>query len=318
MSYEIDGKKYYRVTSVISGKECEAIAYNIRHEVSKDIVINAVTLPGTLMHYKNERYLREMKGLGPPEDLVWNDGENKILDLWEKNDQIEERLYMPANEGFEGFLQFIHSLEYASSSGERIPGIDPVFIEKRLHTDDFAGSGMSVAGTVDLIARVWLKGTVNQNYFYECKHHRENDPNCQCGWMWVVTVMDWKYSIKKQASHREQMSAYHYMALKSGVVDIATENGRFPINHENWSILFKQPGHKIGYTIFKYEQDISGFLEACKILKSPKFRSLNHRNFTYGLKGRCMFCAYQNACPDRQTVTESQIVVEEQRYKVDE
>ncbi|RLI54363.1 MAG: hypothetical protein DRP09_13265 [Candidatus Thorarchaeota archaeon] len=299
MAYERDGKSYYRVTGVLSGLECEAVAWNIRNKTSTNLVANAVTLPGSLMHWKIEKFLSEVKGYEPPPPIEWGHGSEKIIKRWNDEGTIQERLVMPANEGFEGFLQFFRSFEY--NDGERRHnGIDPIFIEKTMFVDDFMGTGMAVAGTVDLIARVRLKGKVEEDgLFHECKHIQPHDPLCDCKYHWVVTIMDWKYSIRKQASHPEQLSTYRYMAEVTGVLNDATEYGRYPLNHENWSVLFKKPNHGIGYELFKYQYNINPFLEALDILKNPRFTTLNHRNYTKNLKGRCMFCQYQNHCPDR-------------------
>lgn len=307
--YRYDGDDYFRVTTIPSTKECEAVGYNVKHKVSTDLVKNAVTLPGTLMHWKNEKFLREVKGRAPPQTIRWDKGSLKILDEWEQNSVLQERLIMPANEGFEGFMQFYRSLEYVDDNGERKSGLDPILIEHNMFVENFANTGFRVAGTADLIARVWLKGKIEvDGYFHGCKHFSGDDPLCTCKSQWVVTLMDWKYSIMKQASHAEQLSAYHYMAVVTGAFDIASENGQFPTNYENWSCLFKKPNHQIGYALNSYPQDLSGFLSGLEIMRDPKFRSLNHRNFTYGLKGRCMFCAYQNNCPDRYSIDEDQTV----------
>ncbi|MBD3405076.1 MAG: hypothetical protein GF411_02935 [Candidatus Lokiarchaeota archaeon] len=299
MAYRRDGKDYYRVTGVIGGRECEAVAWNIRHGTEKSLVGNAITLPGSLVHWKIEKFLCEAKGYALPPPINWGPSAEKIIKRWEEAGQIQERLIMPANEGFEGFLQFYRSLYYFNDE-ERVPGLDPILIEQTMFVDDFMGTGMAVAGTADLIGRVWLKGQVaDDGYFHECAHHVPNDPLCECKSQWVVTLMDWKYSIRKQASHPEQLSTYHHMAEVTGNFDKASENGKYPINHECWSGLFKRPNNEIGYELYKYPVDTSAFLEALDILKEPKFRTLNHRNFRLGLKGRCMFCAYQNNCPDR-------------------
>lgn len=299
MAYRLKGKDYYRVTGVISGRECEAVAWNIKHGTKKSLVANAITLPGSLVHWKIEKFLREVKGYGPPEPLVWGTGGEIIIKRWQDDDEIQERLIMPANIGFEGFMQFYRAHEFNDGDVRR-SGIDPILIEQSLFVDDFMGTGISVAGTADLIARVWLKGQVEEDgYFHECKHLQPHDPLCKCTGQWVVTLMDWKFSIKKQASHPEQLSTYHHMAEVTGQFDIAGENGKYPVNGEVWSCLFKKPNHAIGYTLHKYEVNVKPFLDALEVLKQPKFRSLNHRNYTYGLKGRCMFCQYQNSCPDR-------------------
>jgi hypothetical protein len=324
--YRYQDEDYFRVTAVVSSKECEAVGYNVKQGTSKDLVVNAVTLPGSLMHWKIEKFLMEVKGRGPSEPIHWSTGALQILEEWEQNGELQERLIMPADEGFQGFLQFYRDPKYSyiNESGERVPGIDPILIEHNMFVQNFASTGFRVAGTTDLIARVWLKGRVEPDgYFHVCKHYRGDDPLCTCTHQWVVTVMDWKYSIMKQASHPEQLSAYHYMATVTGAFQIASENGNFPINYENWSGLFKKPNHAIGYDLWTYPQDLSGFLSALEIMRDPKPRTLNHRNFTYGLKGRCMFCAYQNNCPDRRMITEKQTVfvegdLSEGRYAVEE
>lgn len=309
--YRYEEQDYFRVTAVLSSKECEAVGYNVVHKVGTDLVTNAVTIPGILMHWKNEKFLREVKERAPPEPIRWNKGSLEILEGWEQNSELQERLVMPADEGFQGFLQFYRDpkFSYIDDNGERKSGINPILIEHNMFVENFSGTGFRIAGTADLIARVWLKGNIEADgYFHTCKHFSGDDPLCTCNQQWVVTLMDWKYSIMKQASHDEQLSAYHYMARVTGALDIASENGKYPINYENWSLLFKKPNHQIGYTLNSYPQDLSGFLSALEIMQDPRFRSLNHRNFTYGLKGRCMFCAYQNNCPDRRKIDEDQTV----------
>jgi hypothetical protein len=263
------------------------------------------------MHWKIEKFLREVKGRAPPQPIRWNKGSLQILEEWENNSELQERLIMPADEGFQGFLQFFRDPErsYIDGNDERQPGVDPILIEHNMFVENFANTGYRVAGTADLIARVWLKGKMEADgYFHGCKHFSGDDPLCTCKQQWVVTLMDWKYSIMKQASHSEQLSAYHYMAGVTGGFDIASENGRFPLNYENWSCLFKKPNHVIGHALNTCPQDLTPFLSALEIMQDPKPRSLNHRNFTYGLKGRCMFCAYQNNCPDRRSTSEDQTV----------
>ncbi len=309
--YRFNDKDYFRVTGVVSSKECEQVGHNIKNKVSKDLVTNAVTIPGSLMHWKNEKFLCEYKEYAPPSPIRWSKGANKILKSWEEAGEIQERLVMPANQGFEGFLQFWNKHHYEDENGVRISGIDPIMIEKSMFVENFANTGFAVAGTCDLIARVRLKGKIEEDgYFHECKHHRPHDPLCECSIQWVVTLMDWKYSIQKQPSHPEQLAAYHHMGGVTGAFDIVSENGRFPINHENWSCLFKKPNNVVGFTIHKYPQAkyLPAFLLALEIMRDPKPRSLNHRNYTYGLKGRCMFCAYQNNCRDRETSNEDQTV----------
>ena len=323
--YRYNEEDYFRVTAVLSAKECEAVGYNVKNKVSDNLVTNAVTIPGTLMHWKIEKFLFEVKGRGPPEPIRWSKGALEILEEWERNNVLHERLIMPADEGFQGFLQFYRNPEfsYIDDSGVRQPGIDPILIEHNMFVENFSGTGFRVAGTGDLIARVWLKGKMEHDgYFHSCKHFKGDDPLCTCTHQWVVTVMDWKYSVMRQASHNEQLSAYHYMARVTGAFDMATENGKYPINYENWSGLFKKPNHVIGYEVNKYPQDLAHFLSALEIMRDPKPRTLNHRNETYGLKGRCMFCAYQNNCPDRRSTSMDQTVyvegdLSEGRYGID-
>ena len=313
---ESDGKLFYRTTEVTSAPDCEARSYNVVHNVEKSLITNAVTMPGTAMHWRIEKFLRKEKGYAPPSPIVWSEGDKTIQERWYNEGVIRERLTIPVQEGFEGFMQFYRSLEFVDDDGERQSGLDPIFLERRLWTEDFEGTGLAIAGTVDLIARVWLKGTIEHDgYFHECKHIGQY-ASCQCEYQWTVTVADWKYSIQKQASHPEQMSSYHWKAANDGVpdkripstFDLATNNGEFPINYENWSVLLKKPNNRIGYTLHKYPQDTTAFLRACKIIMNPKFRTLSHRTMSYGLKGVCMFCQYPNNCPDRATTTESTLV----------
>ncbi len=317
--YRYRNRDYFRTTGVLSSKECQAVGYNIKNKVKKDLVTNAITIPGTLMHWKNEKFLREVKDLAPPEPTHWSKGAQEILDQWTKDGEIQERLIMPANQGFDGFMMFWKKYHHINEEGIEVPSIDPVLIEHTMYVDNFANTGMAVAGTADLIARVWLKGEIEEDgYFHECKHHIPYDPLCKCTHMWVVTLMDWKFSIRKQPSHPEQLSAYHYKAMVTGAFDIVSEDGKFPINHENWSLLFKRPNNVVGFTLNRYSQDIKPFLSALKIMEDPKFTSLNSRNYTFGLKGRCLFCSYQNNCPDRRTNDQDQTVyvLEENSEKI--
>lgn len=307
--YKINNREFYRVTSILGGLECEAVAWNVRYGKGEELLANSVTLPGSLMHWKIEKFMREKAGLGPPEPLTWGPGTEDIYRKWCEEGVEQERLIMPANEGFDGFLQFFKSMEWVDEDGVRHDGIIPVLIEQTMFVDDFHGTGIPVAGTADLIARVRLKGKVGEDgYFHECTHIQPFDPLCDCTYQWVVTVMDWKYSVNKQSSHAEQLSAYHYMAKVTGQFDIATENGKYPINFENWSVLFKRPNHAVGYTLYKYPYDIKPFLYALEILKHPRFISLSHRNFKTGLHGRCMFCPYANNCPERVVYSSDEVV----------
>jgi len=310
---ESDGKLFFRVTEVASAPDCEARAYNVVHRVEKDLITNAITMPGIAMHWRIEKFLSKEKGYVPPPAIEWSDGDKEIQERWHNDGSLRERLTMPVQEGFEGFMQFYRSLEFINEKGERQSGIDPVFLERRLWTEDFAGTGLAIAGTVDLIARIWLKGDIEDDgYFHECKHLKPYDTMCKCKHQWVVTVADWKYSVQKQKSHPEQMSAYHWNGMNDGdlekgvpsTFDMATDNGKFPINYENWSVLLKRPSNHIGFTIHKYPQDITAFLKACEIIKNPKFTSFSHRTSSYGLKMICTFCQYHGKhCPDGAVVS---------------
>lgn len=304
MSYRKDGKDYYRVTGVIGVKECEATGYNIVHRVKKDLVANAIALPGSLGHWKIEKFLCEVKEYAPPDPITWGSGAEQIIQRWFESGVLQERLTMPSDDCFEGFMCFYND-HFHHTGTELIPSIDPILIERTMFVEDFMGTGMSVAGTADLIARVWLKGNISEDgYFHECNHGECTE----CTSQWVVTLMDWKYSIRKQSSHPIQLSTYHHMAKITGAFDIASENGSYPINAENWSVLLKKPNNAIGYTRNKYSVDLTDFLDALKIMKAPQFRTFNHRTRRFGLKGRCMFCQYQNHCPDRVNYSSDGVV----------
>ena len=236
--YYRKGKNYYRVTEVLSALECENIAYQAKHgDPKRPRESHAVVIPGTFLHYRIERYLCEQADLAPPSVPVLNDGLKKIMEGWRENDSIDEKLHIPVKEGLLNFQHFWNAYD-----------ITPIAIEQRLFYEfDYQGKNYDLGGTVDLVGRVRLKGIVivdtgsGKQTFDRCKH-TDPDPLCQCDWHDVITMMDWKFSLRPHKNHSIQLSTYMWMADKLGLVKEWSMDYKYPINNEIWSVLLKFPG----------------------------------------------------------------------------
>jgi hypothetical protein len=292
MPYRRDGKNYYRVTEVLSSLECENIAYQIKHgDPKRPRESHAVVIPGTFLHYRIAKFLCEEADIEPPPVPVFNDGLQKIIDTWRDNGSIDEKLHIPVKEGFENFLHFWNAYD-----------LTPVAIEQTMfHSFEYGGKHYDLGGTVDLVARVKLKGTLFRDgkhlLFDRCKHV-DPDPLCQCEWHEVVTVMDWKFSLRPHKNHPIQLSIYRWMAEELGLMERWTHDYKYPANAENWSVLLKTRNGNVDHQLWKYQQDTEDFFEGCRILDNPRPRTINARTGHEGVKMRCSFCAERWNCPD--------------------
>ncbi len=290
--YRRKGKNYYRVTEVLSALECENLAYQAKHgDPKRPRESHAVVIPGTFLHYKIAKYLTELVDGVPQSVPVLNDGLSKIMKGWRDNDSIDEKLHIPVKEGFLNFMHFWNAYD-----------MKPVSIEQSMFYEfEHQGKSYDLGGTVDLVAKVRLKGTTFTNddrlLFDRCKHVTP-DPLCQCEWHDVITMMDWKFSLRPHANHPIQLSTYMWMAESLGFMKRWTKNYKYPANNEIWSVLLKTRNGEVAHQLWKYQQDMADFFEGCRILDDPRPRTINARTGHEGVKMRCSFCAERWNCPD--------------------
>lgn len=292
MPYRRKGKSYFRVTEVLASLECENIAYQIKKgDPKRPRESHAVVIPGTFLHYRIAKLLCEMKGVEPPSAPVLNDGLKKIMEAWRESDSIDEKLHIPVQEGLLNFHHFWDAYD-----------IKPVAIEQTMFYEfDHLGKHYDLGGTVDLVGRVRLKGTTftdgDRVLFSRCNHVTP-DPMCQCEWHDVITVMDWKYSLRPHKNHSIQLSVYRWMAEQLGLIEDWTHDYKYPANADNWSVLLKTRNGQVDHNLWKYQQDTEDFFEGCRILDDPRPRTINARTGHEGVKMRCSFCAERWNCPD--------------------
>lgn len=289
--HEPDGI-YDRVSEWINGDECEETAFHLKKgNPKRPRVTNAVVIPGTFLHHRIAIHMTEMLGLPKPNPPRLNEGFQKIMAGWRKQKRMREKLWDPVRTGLEHFLKFLADHK-----------IRPIFIEKKLKHTFFIGKQQhKLAGTVDLIALVWLKGfiTTEDNIFHGC-NHSSRDPTCQCAEMWVVTIMDWKSSTNPHRNHPMQLSVYRWISDETGVLEIASEYGRYPVNEENWSVLLDaQDRKKDPYNLVKYKQEsLTDFFAIGPIMADPQQRPRNRRTGHEGGKMRCFFCPEKIVCSE--------------------
>jgi len=290
--YRRKGKNYYRVTEVLSALECENLAYQAKKgDPKRPRESHAVVIPGTFLHYRIARWLCEEADIEPPPVPVLNDGLKKIMEGWRKNGSIHEKLHIPVKEGFMNFMHFWNAYD-----------IKPVSIEQTMFYEfDHNGKHYDLGGTVDLVGKVLLKGHAfmmeDQYLFDRCKHVSP-DPMCVCKLHEVITVMDWKFSLRPHKNHPIQLSTYRWMAENLGLMEKWTHGYQIPANIENWSVLLKTRNGEIAHQCWKYQQDMEDFFEGCRILDDPRPRTINARTGHEGVKMRCSFCAERWNCPD--------------------
>lgn len=288
--YTEDGKEYRRVSEWLSARTCEYKEWLHQNgDPTRPQETHAVVIPGTFGHDRIAKWICHTHDMEPPDPLKMNDGFRSIIRKWRKDGVIKQKLYDPVQDCFENFKQFWNAYE-----------IEPVFVEKSMFYEfEYNGKTRRLAGTADLIARVKLKGTVDEdNMFHEC-NHVDTDPMCECEWHWVVTYIDWKYSKTPRNDHKVQLSVYHLMGDETGITRIASQNGKYPVNAENWSVLLKSSfKHDKGYQHYRYEQDTGVFFEAAPILDDPQPITLNHKTGNIGVGMKCSFCADRLSCQD--------------------
>lgn len=287
--YYHDDETYDRVSEWLNSLECEQTAYLLKHaEPKRPRETHAVVIVGTFGHHKIHANLNEKVGLAKPAPIRLNAGFKKILNDWREKEIYNQRLVIPLREMMANFEHFWNAYD-----------ITPIFIEKRLfHKFKLNGKQYKLAGTVDLIARVKLKGTVSEdNEFKKCIHVL-GDPMCQCEVHDVVTLIDWKFSLRPHKNHPIQLSAYRWMAKETEVLEQATQNGKYPLNSENWSVLLKNKGGMPEHQLYKYGQDFGDFFEAAHIMDDPRPLPYSIRTGVMGFKMRCGFCADRISCTD--------------------
>lgn len=289
--FEKDGV-YDRVTEWLNADECEETAYHIKKgNPHRPRMTNASVIPGTFLHHRISIDLHERLGLPNPNPPRVDEGFHKIINGWIKNGVLSQKLWDPVHTGYKNYQKFMSDYN-----------IRPVFIEKMVkHTFYVDKHQHKLAGTVDLVALIWLKGiiTTDDNIFHEC-NHRSRDPACQCEWMWVVTIIDWKSSTNPQANHSLQLSVYRWMMEMTGLIEIATEFGKYPMNDRNWSVLLDAyDRRKEPYHLIKYEpEDLTDFFAIGHIMADPKQRPRNRRTGHEGGKMRCFFCSEKIVCSE--------------------
>lgn len=273
-----------------SALECQNTAYNVVHgDPKRPRVANAVTLPGTYGHYFIARDISDEIGCEPPTRPKLNAGTKKIIDGWRAIGRIEEELYKPAKNCLRNWRKFWNDYE-----------ITPLRVEHTMNwTVLIDGGDFRIAGTLDFIGRVKMTGTLDeQGLFHRCMH-AARDPLCTCEPHEVITFMDWKYSKSPQDSHPVQLAAYRIGSRRTGLDEILTQHGKYPMNYHNWSLLFKTPLNvPPAYQLKSYPYDmIEDFFIGCRILMDPKPLCLNYYTGNMGVRFFCTFCAEKLNCP---------------------
>lgn len=290
MPYYRDGKKSYRVSEPLSSLECENIGFQVvRGDPKRPRVANAVTIPGTFGHYRIAREIADIQGLERPKRPQQNDGVKKIIKDWRAQGSIKEMLYDHVQSMLRNWKKFWNDYE-----------ITPLRVEETMFWEVLIdGKTFPLAGTVDLIARVKLKGTVDDEAFFHRCMHGVGDPLCVCEEMEAVTMMDWKYSVAPQDSHPMQMAAYRIGSRRSGLDKITSHNFTYPMNYHNWSLLFRTPMNKPpDYKLKEYPYDMIGnFFLGCRLLLNPKPIPRTFRTGSLTVKFFCTFCAEKLNCP---------------------
>ena len=277
-----------RVSEVLNAPDCETTAYLLKKgDPKRPREANAVTIPGSTLHYRIAAYISRTKGFPPPPVFRPNPGEKAIIDNWRELGILESELTVPVNEAFQNFLKFWSDHE-----------IDPIAVEQYLEHDfEYKGKKRKLSGTVDLVARVKLFGIVDENNMFRQCIHVSPDPRCQCSQHLVVTILDWKNSKTKQKNNQMQLTVYGWMGTENGKMKIWTENGKYPINAVHWSLLLKTRLGIRDYNLIRYERDFKDFFRGYNILDDPRPVPRNHRTGNVGISMRCSFCSDRPSCP---------------------
>lgn len=270
--------------------ECENTGYQVVHgDPKRPRVANATTIPGTYGHYLIAREASDIQGLERPPRPQQNAGVKKIIDGWRKNGLIDNRLYKPARSCLRNWKKFWSEHK-----------ITPLRIEETMFwTVPIDGEEFRLAGTVDLIGRVELSGTLDEEGFFHRCMHGVGDPLCTCETMDVITFMDWKYSNAPQKSHPVQLAVYRQGSRRSGLDKLTTKNGKYPLNYHNWSLLLKTKLDKppdYQKKEYPYNQ-FDDFFIACRLLRDPKPIARTLRTGSTTVKFVCTFCAEKLNCP---------------------
>lgn len=287
--YHYGDETYDRVSEWLNSLECEQTAHLLKHgDPKRPRETHAVVIVGTFGHHNIDAYIRKKMGIEKPRPLRLNVGFKHILKNWREKGIYQQRLVIPLQQMMANFDHFWNTYD-----------ITPIFVEKRLfHKFKLNGKQYKLAGTVDLIARIKLKGTVSEdNEFKQCIHVL-GDPMCQCEVHDVVTLIDWKFSLRPHKNHPIQLSTYRWMAKETKVLEQATQHGKYPLNAENWSVLLKNKSGMPEHQLHKYKQDMGDFFEAAPIMDDPRPLPYSTRTGSMGFKMRCGFCADRISCTD--------------------
>ena len=274
----------------LSSLECENIGYQVVHgDPKRPRIANAVTIPGTYGHYRIAREIAEIQGLELPPRPKQNAGVKKIIDTWREQGVVDEMLYQHVKSCLRNWKKFWSDYE-----------ITPLRVEETMFwTVPIDGEDFRLGGTIDCIGRVKMEGTLdNEGFFHRCMHGA-GDPMCTCEPMEVVTFMDWKYSVAPQDSHPMQLAVYRIGSRRSGLDKIITQNGKYPLNYHNWSLLLRSKiGKPPSYKLKEYPYDMIGnFFLGCRLLLDPKPITRTFRTGSMTVKFFCTFCAEKLNCP---------------------
>lgn len=278
------------MSEALGSLECENIGFQVvKGDPKRSRVANAVIIPGIYGHYRIAREIADIQGLERPRRPRPNAGVKKIIDEWRAQGIIDEMLYQPVKSCLRNWKKFWNKYE-----------ITPLRVEETMFwIVPIDGEDFRIGGTADFIGRVKLKGDLDaEGLFHRCMHG-DGDPLCTCEEMEVVTFVDWKYSKSAQDSHSIQLAAYRIGSRRSGLDDIVTQNGKYPLNYHNWSLLLKTPLNKPpGYDLKEYPYNaIGNFFLGCRLLLDPKPISRTYRTGSMTVKFFCTFCAEKLNCP---------------------
>jgi hypothetical protein len=314
MPYTKDGKKYDRITEVVSGLECEAIAYiNETEPINRAQKSNTSSLQGTLAHNKIAK--NELGLLSKPYKRLLLELDTKdrhLLNKLVKNHRSQKKIeslkdynrsHTPTKyERMNAFIEAAY-MNYISFLADYPHEV--ILVEEKRWWDK-----RRIAGTIDLIMKTSMNGYLKtmtlhpelgpKEYFIPDHKHPDAVPHQ------VVTLLDWKTSKLKQEGHRVQLSGYHFMWEELGELDRFRKKG-WKINSESWSVLLGERTYPKSsraqqdwrpYQLLKYSVESSDFLLALRIRENPRPLTVNAKSGKDGLKPRCMVCSDIMYCPD--------------------
>lgn len=255
---------YARVTSILSAHPdtgCEKAAYMAKNEVTPQY--HTLTLAGTLVHWKIEKYLAKIYGFAPPppfEETLEIDQLKLYREEIQKEDIVvsgrkikRQRFLTKVDDVYNNFLKMI---EDPNSFWNKY-NVTPLYLERIV-----SSTRHRYAGTIDMIAKATIK---SKEY---------------------IIIVDWKSGKTKIKDHAIQLTAY-YLALVEMI-----EQGRI--------ILPDLPPYSRGFCVRLGAPEVDEYLLTGKGNRKEFFRAKEvYDTVTNNAKGwhiRCMFCGYGYLC----------------------